>query len=125
MYSNEMVELIQSKLETLQRLISQNDQEELPEGSMVEIIEKLNKKSHKNKNFDKHKFLKEVKYGHQDKIRKTYQDNVVEYPEEEKKEEESQSSSDDQIDSSSAQQKETKVLTIPQKYDYLKLLQPG
>ena len=94
---------------------------------MVEIIEKLNKRSHRKKNFDKHQFLNEVKYGQLDKIRKTYLDNVVEYPEEEQKEENNQSSSDDQIDSSSDQRNttENKVLTIAQKYDYLKLLQPG
>ena len=62
---------------------------------MVEIIEKLNKKSHRKKNFDKHKFFKEIKYGHLDKLRKAYKDNVVEYPEEEKKVEDNQSSSDD------------------------------
>ena len=65
LYSVEMVELIQSKLKRLYKLIQENE-DEMPDGSMIEIVEKLTWNSRMlDKTFDRHEFLKKVKYGHQ------------------------------------------------------------
>ena len=92
---------------------------------MVDIIEKLTKRSHKSKNFDKNHFLKKVKYGEPRKEKK--QDDMLE--ETQKEDLKSSSSSkesleedSDQIESKIEESPEQKQDEKEDKYAFLKML---
>ena len=52
----------------------------MPDGSMVEIVQKLTQKSRmKDISFDRYQFLKQVKYGHLEKEKKLHDENAAAY----------------------------------------------